>query len=468
MNKDWFEKETKKIDVPKNEVYAAISKGIGDGKKEKQLHKRKKSIKASAILSSTAASLVLASGFLFAPVTEVLAKVPFLSAVYEHAPSVGNQLFTSNLVTELNQKASDNGVDVTITSAYYDGNIIGVTFEAHGDQLTTVHMDEGNRPVGGLAYETFDGKDHNQWGSGSSGLQKEGDHFVGSIEFYNPNERIADDFTLPLTFTHLADVDGKWKFDVPVERIPSEEIQVNKNTASKDGTFQLKIDSIIKGEATTTIEYSYTVPEKEDNLNVTVFDNNEKRLGKFHADILHVEEKDGFVHKTVRELFPNKIDENADSLMVYAETELYDQEVHQTLDTNAPIKIKSNRFDYQITVENFKQENGEVTIDFKIDNLEKDQIRNDLLLNFAEFVQLIPTERVQKNKDGKLDIEKMLKYEIRSNNTKVLNKDDMRYQSSFNIGENTDIREYSLLVPFPTLSLNDKPVKLNPLKINLK
>ncbi|WP_261129853.1 DUF4179 domain-containing protein [Bacillus sp. Marseille-Q3570] len=468
MNKDWFEKETKKIDVPKDEVHAAISKGIGDGKKEKRLHKRKKSIKASAILSSTAASIVLASGFLFAPVTEVLAKVPFLSAVYEHAPSVGNELFNSNLVTELNQKASDNGVDVTITSAYYDGNIIGVTFEAQGDQLTTEHMDEGNRPVGGLAYETFDGKELNQWGSGSSGLQKDGDHFVGSIEFYNPEERIADNFTLPLTFTHLGDVNGKWRFDIPVERIPTEEIQVNKSIRSEDGVFQLHVESIIKGKATTMIEYTYTVPEKEDTLNVSVFDNNEKRLGKSHADVLRVEEKDVFVQKTVRELFPNKIDENADSLIIYAETELYDQEVHQTLDMNAPIKIKSNRFDYQITVENFKQENGEVTIDFKIDNLENGQIRDDLLLNFAEFVQLIPTEQVLKNKDGKLDIEKMLKYEIRSYNIKVRNKDDMRYQSTFHIGENTDIREYSLLVPFPTLSLNDKPVTLDPLKIDLK
>ncbi len=207
MNKEWLD-QVDKIEVPKEEVNAVIAKAIAAGKNQKQKRKRK-TIKSSIFISSAAASLVLASGFVFAPVSNVLANVPILGSIYEDfSSSVGYELFANDLVTSLNQKASSNGVDVTITSAYYDGNVIGITFKAEGKGLSIEHMDEGNRPVSGYSYHLFDGFDKNQWSSSGTELKETEDGFVGAVEFYNPDDQIPANFTLPLAFTHMADVNG--------------------------------------------------------------------------------------------------------------------------------------------------------------------------------------------------------------------------------------------------------------------
>lgn len=66
-----------------------------------------------------------------------MAEVPLLGSVYTaFNDAVGRNLQTQDLITELNQTSSYKGVDVSVTSAYYDGAVIGVTFSVKGNLRT--------------------------------------------------------------------------------------------------------------------------------------------------------------------------------------------------------------------------------------------------------------------------------------------------------------------------------------------
>jgi hypothetical protein len=465
MDKKWFEGEMNSLEVPKEEVFEAISTGIQEGRKQKV---RKKTAKLSAAFTAAAASMVLVSGFLFAPVNNALAKLPVLGGIYEKVGSdVGKELYFSDKVTEVNQAATSNGVDVTITSTYYDGNVIGVTFKAKGDDLSIEHMDEGNRPVSGYSYHLFDGKDQNQWGSGSSGLKKDGDEFIGSIEFYRDGKEPSENFTLPLTFTHMADVNGTWTFDVPVKRIPSETIQTDVRTESPNGEFELQVSSITKGKATTTLEYTYTVESEKDTLNLIVLDDLGNRLSKSSTETLNIKEIDGDYQKTVKELFTSKVSDKAKLLKVQADMERVDEDGIISLKDSLPFQVKSTRFGYQVTVQDIQNVKGKVTLDFTIDAIKEKQFNYDILENFAQFVQVIPSKDVKRNAKDGLDYNEMLNHMIRSDTTKTVDMDTLRFQTTYALPQDANLEDYSLIVPFETLSMNDKPVKLKPFEIKL-
>lgn len=468
MNKEWLDKQIGEIDVPKDEIYSAITKGISAGKKAK--YKKKKRIRLGVFVTSAAASIVLASGFLFAPITNVLANVPILGSIYENFTSpVGYELFSNNLVTSLNENSTSNNVDITITSAYYDGNVIGITFKAQGKNLSIEHIDEGKRPASGYSYHLFDGLENKQWSSGATQLEETEDGFVGAVEFFNPSAQIPANFTLPIVFTSMADVKGTWKFDIPVEQIPFEKIPVASKSASTDGEYAFKMNSIIKGKATTMFEYNTSVPAigKDDVFEIAIFDNNKNWLSKSHANVLNSNTENGIVEKSVRELFTSKIKEDASYLMVYPEVRRYEEDTIHSLSNSTPFQIKSNRFDYEINVTSIETKNDKMTVDYMIQNVSTD-FRKDIVQNFADFIKIIKTDDIKADEHGELLHDQMLEFSMRSDQAKLINADELHFQSTFIIEnlEGLNTNDYSLMVPFGTLSSND-PIKLEPIKIDL-
>lgn len=467
MNKDWLEKNIEEIDVPKAEVYAAIAKGIANGKNEKY-QKRKRKIRPGILISAAAASLFLASGFIFSPITNVLAKVPVLGAIYEDfMPSVGKELVAKNLVTSLNQEVTSNGVNVTITSAYFDGNMIGVTFKAQGKDLTIEQMDEGNRPAAGYSYELFDGLDKNQWVSSGTTLKETEDGFIGAIEFYSPDGQIPTNFSLPLVFTHMADVHGNWKFDVPIEQLPAQKIAAVYESNSKDGAYSFKMDTIIKGQATTLIEYNTTMPSlgSKDEIRITVFDNNENRLSKSTTDLISSNERNGRIERSARELFTSKIEEEASYLMVYPEIRQNEEETVGAITNSVPFQIESPRFDYNIKVTKIETTGNELTIDYALQNVDAGEFKEGIIQNFADFIQVIHTDHIERDEHGDLLLNGMLNHMIRSEQVELINQDELHFRSMFVI--DAAYEAYSLIVPFGNLSVN-QPIKMDSIKVELK
>lgn len=470
MIKKPFKQEISEIEFPKHEVFHAINKGIKRGRSEKRLVTKSSSIKKWGIVSSIAASAFLASGLLFAPVTSVLAAVPIVGPIYEKfSLQIGIELLESNLITELNEEAKSNGINMIITSAYYDGNVIGITFNATGNKISLDKIgDQG--PETGYSFHLFNGKEQQQWSASMTSLDKTEDGYVAALEFYNPDANLPEDYTLPLTFTSITGVEGSWKFDIPVKQIPSETITTKGESIFKeDRDYSIHVDSVIKGKATTLLNYktNYPLAGKNDEVNLTVFDNNGIRLAKSHADVLSVKQHDKAVEKDTRELFTSKIDENATSLIIQPEIKQYEEDTVSSLEKTSPFVIESKRFDYKIKVNHIKQSGKQLTIDYTILNVDAREFKQDIIQNFADFIKLIKNDQISKDTNGELNINKMLEHQIYSKEAKLINRTNLHFQSIFTINaDEFDKNEYSLMVPFGTLSRNN-PIKMELIEIKL-
>ena len=327
MNKEWFDKSSIEIEVPTDEVFLAIDKGIELGKKAKKVQKRKTMMKMTSIISTTAATLFLASGFIFSPITNVLANVPLIGSIYEQFNSqIGNELAAKNLVTEHDQKASSNGVDITITSAFYDGNFIGITFTADGKALSE-KLDAENSPEAGYSYHLFDGNDQKQWGGTMEGLRKTDDGFIGAMTLEYPNKQLPEDLTLPLTFTYVGGVRGNWKFSVPVTQIPTETIMASEKSTSQDQAYSFVMESVTKAAATIILDYKISRPtgDKDYFFNIQVYDNHGERVQLANVGL-------------DRAILEYAVDDDAEYLMIYPEF----------LEDNKRIKLEPLKVDLKI------------------------------------------------------------------------------------------------------------------------
>ncbi|SDC36945.1 protein of unknown function [Terribacillus halophilus] len=469
MSKQHFNEEINKLEFPREEVMAAISNGIEQGRKEKR-PRNKASFKIAVTVSAIAASVFLVSGLLFAPVTNVLASVPIIGAIYDRfSMQIGYELFESNLITQLNEEAKSNGIEMTVTSAYYDGNVIGLTFKAEGNRVSLDRIGEQEEPDVGYSFHLSDSDEQKQWSSSTmTDLEKTSNGYVGAMEFDNPNADLPDNYTLPLTFTSVTGVKGTWKFDVPVKRIPAETIAADDESSFEE--YAIHIDSITKGKATTLLNYRTTLPltGKDDEINIIVFDNKGNRLTKSHTDVMSSEQNDSIVKNDVRELFSSKIPENAQYLTIQPVINQYEQETVSSLENRAPFTVTSPRLDYQIQVNDIKQNGDQLILDYNIQNVDTEALGKDIIQNFADFITLIETNDIVKDKNGQLDMNQMINHQIRSKQAKELENDNLHFQSVFTIaGSDFATDDYSLLIPFGTLSSNN-PVEMEPIKVELK
>ncbi|MBS4202473.1 DUF4179 domain-containing protein [Bacillus sp. FJAT-49732] len=227
-------------------------------------------------IASMAASLILVSGFIFSPITKVLASVPVIGSIYESLHfKMGKNLEAKNLVTEVDQTVSDNGVNVTITSVYYDGVYIGITFKANGEGLKSFDSKDLYMDYDFYLYET-DGMKYNWTGSGEL-LQKVDGYYVSAIEVQYPDKQLPKDFTFPITFTNMGGVDGTWQFDIPVTHLPLNTFTIENNT-SQDEKYSFTLESVVLGETNIRLDYTTSIPM--DFLNFKIVDDKGNELAE--------------------------------------------------------------------------------------------------------------------------------------------------------------------------------------------
>lgn len=243
------------IEVPKTDVAHAIKRGIRKGQNVKRSRQKTQLTKRFTMIGSTAAAAVLAAGIMFAPVGQVLAQVPFVGDYYQllHSP-VGVEMASQQLVTEINESVTTNGVTMTVTSAFYDGHFLGLTFKAKGSELPeNLPTDVG--PEAGYTFDLFQLQDDtDEMSATMSSLTKEGNAYVGAIIF--ENQDLQDLKTLPITFTSMASVTGEWKFDVPVEASPSKTLTLKETAISANGDYAVLFSDVVVNKASVVVNFA--------------------------------------------------------------------------------------------------------------------------------------------------------------------------------------------------------------------
>ncbi|MEM5017602.1 DUF4179 domain-containing protein [Metabacillus indicus] len=444
MNKSWFDSQIDQIAVPEDDIMAAVSRGIHEGKKQK----KKKLFASAGVLSGSAAAIILGTGFFFAPVNGVLASVPLIGSLYEPFSSftIGKELASAGLVKELNEKAESGGISITLTSAYYEGNVVGITFKAEGENLPEKWKEGPNDPASGYSLSLFDGKESSQL-AGSHSLVETENGYIGTAEYYLDEKKLPSDFTLPLTFTSIAGEKGDWKFEVPLKRIEPKVLAVNG--VSKSGSESVTVQTVAKGKATTVIEYKTVLSNEYDNLSFEIEDAGGKRQFAVSSEVIHSEKKAGMIVTDWRVLYTDDFIKNTDELTLLP---VIDRDEPPAIAKLSPsLVVESSRFGYQLRVEQVKRDGDQLIVDYHLSNASGEVSKKDVLQNFAEGVSISNTETPM---NGKISI--------------AADQKELRFQSVYAIPSETDMKDLTLSVPFGVLSMNRPSEKMEPIKIELE
>lgn len=451
MEKKQFQEEYEKIEVPKEDVLKAIQTGVRRASSINSPKRNTKRLKSYVL----AATIFLSSSFIFPSISQVIAEVPLIGKLYVNFNDlVGRSLSSQQLITQLNETASNKDIDISITSAYYDGAVIGVTFDVEGN----VKTEEDGRLKG--YYEIFDGKE----GIADSkeivymGPSEKG--YSGHIQLSYPKLELPSDTTFPLEFKSIGEKEGVWKFDIPIKQLPYETIKINKESNNASAGLKVHFDSIIEGMASTAINYTATFPRegKHDQVSLEIFDDQGRAIPLLSDGIdLETNKSEHQIIVKGRTIIPQSLQEKTSYLEIHPKVAVYEKNQFVSLYQETPIEINSDRQKLSVRVEDFTLKNDKFIVDFQVNHGDKRRWDPLFFKNFAKNDILLVKE------SEKEIYEEPIKHSI-----KVLNEDDLRFRSTFDIGTVSGFNKdnYVIRININSLSSN-MPIELEPLKIDL-
>ncbi|PFN09903.1 DUF4179 domain-containing protein [Bacillus cereus] len=438
MDKQWFNDEVNKIDVPKEELNIAIQKGIARAKAEKPVKKIHKKRRIALLTAASICIGVLGSGFVFPQMTRVLADVPLVGKVYSYFhDSIGQNLSASKLVTELNQQAVSNGISVTMNSVYYDAGRIGITFKVDNPEEVFMKNNSGR----GFYYDfkLVDGSE--KWGRAASfdgKITKDG--WLGNIHIDYPEKELPPNTTLPITITSIGDTKGIWKFDIPVKQLENKIIHPQVSVSSEDTEHTLNFEKITVGKSSIAIDYKAMYP--------LVGENDLARIGKVTDDkgneidfktsgIEFGREKVGNqIQSDERSIF-GKVPEDAEFIALHPNVRLSEKPSIQDLNQKTPFEIQSTRSDFKIVVNSIQHKKQKLILQYTLQNVDTKHISMDELINRGEVMNLIDSSYLDKEFAP-------IGHVIKGSNVKVLDKEKLQFQATFQLDGEYGVKNFSL------------------------
>jgi len=453
MEKNSFREAYEKIEVPNDGVLAAIK--AGRERANQPIHKKNKRIRKVVWSTAAAVTLIVFSSFISPSLSHVMAEVPLIGNVYTaFNDAVGRRLQSQDLITALNQTSSFKGVDITITNAYYDGAVIGVTFSVDGK----VRTEEDGKLQG--FYEIFDGSDGISDSKEIVYMEQSEDGYIGHIQLSYPKTALPSETTFPLEFKEIGGKEGSWRFDVPIDQLPYETVKVDKAIYEKNAGINVRFDSIIKGKASTAINYTATFPleGKHDQVRLEVYDDQGKEINisTDGIDLETVRENNKIIVKG-RSIIPQSLEDNTSYIEVLPKVALSAPDQFIKLDETTPFEVKAGRQDLAVDIEDITVKGKSVSFAFQIKN------GNNKNQDFSYFSNFARADITLVKESEKNIYKEPLKHSV-----EVTNKDDLTFTSSFDIStlDDFNLQDYVIRVNMGSLSTNI-PVELEKVRIDL-
>lgn len=450
MKEDFFKEKYEEIEVPKEAVNEAIRKGI----QQKDSPSIKQPSRVKKWIISSAAAITLLSSSIFVPsVSQVVADVPLLGKVYSNVNDmIGRSLTSQELITKLDEKASSNGVDVTVTSAYYDGGIIGVTFRATGD------IQKSSAGEYSSFYEIFNGSENIKENKEIVVMEQMDNGFAGHIQFHYPEVDLPKDGTVPLEFFRVGDKEGSWKFEVPIKQLTAETKNLNEVSANKEEGVEVRFEQVKVGKASITVDYTATLPKGERHqvrLPAYYGEKNKELKSIRGVELKRVETSDEVMVKG-RYIYPYK---EIEELKIHPQVAFSVPDTHMKLDQQTPFKVEAEEQDLSIHVSEVVRDTTKVELEFQINEGE------DFGKGFY-FYENVARNNVMLVKDAEKEI---YQAPIVDNKIEVMDKDKLTFRKSFDIRsiDSFTANDYVVRLQLSDMSRNI-PMKLDPVHINLE
>lgn len=456
MDKQWFNDEMNKIEVPEMEIQHAIKSGISKAQKHystKRLFKRMR----VPLISASILFGVLGSGFIVPQMSQVLAEVPLIGKLYTTLKDpIGKKLVEKNLVKEINQKAISNGVPIIINSVYFDGARISIAYTVNKPNISPEDFN--------YKYKIADGSDKWHKSYQASDLRKTSKGLVSQILIDYPEKTLPKNMKLPLEISSIGKVKGTWKFQIPLDQLSFQRRNISQSIKSKDKKHTIHFESIILGNESSTIDYKaiHSLEGKNDLTRIdkiTDDKGNEIPLLSSGTEFSKKQNRKS-IESEERSVF-EKIPKNTLFINIYPYVREVETHSVYPINTATPFVMKSKRNNLALKIReiHFKENQNKLIVLFQLNHVDKSK-KLEQVVNFIESINL---------EDSSMTDQEVipLGHMIKGNDTDIIDQKNLLFKSTFELSEldNFSLDNYSFSVPFSYL-LPEKVFP--PIKVRLK
>jgi len=433
--------ELEKIEIPA-QLRDRVKLGVKQAKQEKlqekqqpikKLAPKRNKWKVGGIAAAVILTITLSSGFINPSMNQVLASTPLLGGIYEKfGDKMGMHLAEQNLVTQLNEEVTKNGVTVKLTHVYFDGDVVSVTGEVSGD--LSKGLNEPGEVSMDVNFENNKG-DSDPWLRGMSTDMQEAN---GSYEFQwkmnYPYKEIKEAYKLPITIHNINGIEGCWSFNVPVKQEPSLAVTLDHSQHYENEGVMVKLKELKHSKASSSLTFETITSFEGDRIELyKAEDENGKVLFHYENDTFLTKSKeDDEYHHIFRKTF-DQIAEGTKAVTFYPSLTIADPTVDQRLD-KPNFTLESERTDLVIQVNKVTQEDDKLILDYEFqglgENISNDQFEN-IQHNLSYAFNLIDKDFIDK-----IDPENPVPPEghsISRNEVKVIGKNNYQFQSVFDL-----------------------------------
>ncbi|WP_180955264.1 DUF4179 domain-containing protein [Peribacillus deserti] len=428
------------IEVPKEKVLKAIESGLNKAGGIESSPVKKKTM-VSTIAAAAVLGITFSSGFVNPTMNGVLAKTPLIGGIFQKfEDSMGVELSKQNLVTELNQSVTRNGLTVKLDSAYFDGEVVSITGRVEGD------VDKGHNEKGEISFDmNFENHkgDNDPWLNGkSTEIRKAENGYMFLWKMVYPFKTFKENFTLPVTIHNINGIKGEWEFVIPVNQENLSRLTVNQEKSYAEEGIKIGIKDILVAKASSALIYE-TVFKNEDEVYLEKAIDDKGNVYHFgNSTILSKSKEDGF-HEIVRSKM-TKVHPDISSLTFYPSLHIADPKAVQILDRKT-FTLNSKRTSLSLRINDAWVEGDNLVLDYQFhgfpNELSKDKL--DLIKNNLAYEFML----VDKDYVDTIDPENPVPPEshiISRNKVTVLNEKTSHYQSVFKLNGEQRIDHFKM------------------------
>ncbi|WP_052947500.1 DUF4179 domain-containing protein [Aneurinibacillus tyrosinisolvens] len=196
---------------------------------------------------------IIGSGFFSPTMAETLKKVPILSHIFETYGDPGlKEANKLGLSTPVTQKATDQGITLTITDILFDGTRLSIGYKEYSpDGLPLLDFSKPRFRM-----------DVPGWDQQQSGMDKTNENQIRGVWnlTWLEENALPDHFNLSMKVTQIGDKKGEWKFELPIQKIKTSTKVLNPMLAKKSKDVTLTVQSVSLSPRGTDIQFQTVSP----------------------------------------------------------------------------------------------------------------------------------------------------------------------------------------------------------------
>ncbi|MEC1652645.1 DUF4179 domain-containing protein [Bacillus vallismortis] len=426
------------IAVPKKALKKAIHQAVVRAENESNTKRRFKwgrTITNGIAVSAVVCILYLTSGLFLPSVNKAMGSIPIVGQIYkDFQDKVGLSLFKSNLVTALNEKAESRGIIVSINSSYYDAGQLVYNFT-----VDNLQSDEKE-----LMFDVDEVSYNENFSINYDSLvlkKINNKQYAGQLRIYTNGTQIKNGDTVPFVITHINEIQGNWRFKLPITKKESSYLESSKVVSAHHNRYQFSNIQVENGRLGSVLQFTidYQGIGKNDSVEINEVKDDLGNTYEMSASNIELGDRKKVNGRTVRAKgqtqLESPINPKAKKLTLIADIRS-EAEGSEIVPLNAGMPYRLSETKHQnigIEISNINQKGRKVLIHYRFTGIDTSSMSEDDLRNIGEMIGLGDMKKMQSWSDPMAYYEEG--YYLKANTAKVKNMNTAEMVSTFELDD---------------------------------